>query len=119
MSIDRGINLSTRVLSYLDNVKTSLLTKCSQHVIVSEGRLISGGNVARKFITQLKAEERGLTELELLQKLAADFVDQQSMADAIGVSQPAISDALKRNRFKLVCRWQYEGAPSNKGLSHE
>lgn len=70
--------------------------------------------MARKYLTEEIARERGMTELQLLQNLTAEYANQEGMADAIGVSQPAISDALRRNKFVLRSTWVREDQPSER-----
>lgn len=51
------------------------------------------------------AAERGLSEVQYLQNLIIRHVDQKSIAAELGLSQAAISEALKRNGFVLKSEW--------------
>lgn len=51
------------------------------------------------------AREMGLSEVQFLQNLIVRHADQKSIAAELGLSQAAISEALKRNGFVLKSEW--------------
>lgn len=51
------------------------------------------------------AQEAGLSEVQFLQNLIIRHSSQKGIADALGVSQATVSDAMKRNGFVLKSEW--------------
>ncbi len=62
--------------------------------------------MARRFLIREIADQRGISEIDLLKEaLQRGGYEQQEAAVLLGVSQSAISEALKRLKFIRIVRW--------------
>ena len=70
-------------------------------------------DMAKRFLIRDLAEQRGISEIDLLKEaLAAGGYEQREAAALLGVSQSAISEAMKRLKFIRIVRWLPESEAS-------
>lgn len=56
--------------------------------------------MSKRFIVRQIAEDRNLTEAQLLERVLKECNhEQKRVAEQLGVSQATVSEALKRNQF--------------------
>lgn len=62
--------------------------------------------MARRFLIREIADKRGISEIDLLKAaLVEGGYEQRGAAALLGVSQSAISEAMKRLKFIRIVKW--------------
>lgn len=69
--------------------------------------------MAKRNIIHEIAQNRGISEADLIAQELSEHGNQKGVAESLGVSQAAVSVALRRNGFYSVVVWKRESEASS------
>lgn len=70
-------------------------------------------HMAKRNIIHEIAQNRGISEADLIAQELSEHGNQKGVAESLGVSQAAVSVALRRNGFYSVVVWKRESEASS------